>query len=143
MQRDDDDKYELPSRVDPNWIIDAIDCNGMELYFEGLENIRRLYELKSFVLKDVKTFDDWCLDRLGGNQFEKLELLDISGTSITAHGLMAVLKIPSLKVLILSDVKRSPIFELTLIELEDLMPGLEVRESEESTDAQKTRKEAR
>lgn len=130
VKRDEDHEYDLPSRFDPEWVIDAINCEGMELFYEGLQNIRRLYELKSFSLKNVKQFDDWCLDRLAGNQFDKLEELDISGTNITANGLVAIPKIRSLKVLILSDIKRSTTFELSLLMLEDIMPGLEVREAE-------------
>lgn len=135
----EDDEYELPSRFDPDWLIDGIKCDGMELYFEGLGNIRRLYKLKTFSLKNVKQFDDWCLDRLAGSQFDNLEVLDLSGTNITANGLVAVPKIPSLKVLILSDIKRSITFELSLLMLQDLMPNLEIREAVNSNeDAQQT-----
>lgn len=87
----------------------------------------------------MKQFDDWCLDRLAGSQFDNLEVLDISGTNITTNGLVAVPKIHSLKVLIISDAERSPAFALSLFMLQDLMPNLEVRVVENaSADAQPT-----
>lgn len=140
MKMDENDEYDLPSRFNPNWIISDIKCDGMALYYEGLENIRRLYQLKTFSLKNVKTFDDWCMDRLAGNQLDSLEVLDISGTNITTNGLVALPKIQSLKVLIISDIKRSPAFELSLHMLQDIMPDLEIRETESSTskDTQQT-----
>lgn len=134
VKKNEDDEFDLPRQFDPDWVIDGIKCNGMELFYEGLENIRRLHSLKTFSLKNVKQFDDWCLDRIAGNQFENLEELDISGTSITANGLVAVPKLQSLKVLIVSDVKRSPAFELSLLMLEDILPGLKILEAEKTVE---------
>lgn len=133
MKKDENDDYELPSHFDQNWIVDGIKCDGIELYYEGWQNIRRLYELKFFSVKNIKLFDDWCLDRLAGSQFDKLEVLDISGTNITANGLVAVPKIASLKLLVLSDIKRSTEFELSVHMLQDEMPNLEIREVNDSS----------
>lgn len=132
VKTNEDGECDLPKRFDPDWVIDGIKCDGMELYYEGLENVRRLHSLKTFSVKNVKQFDDWCLDRLAGHQYESLEELDISGTSITTNGLVAVPKLQSLKVLIVSDVKRSSAFELSLLMLEDILPGLEIREAEKT-----------
>lgn len=103
----------------------------MELCYEGLENIRRLRELTFFSLRNIKEFDDWALDRVCGSEFEKLEVLDVSGTNITANGLVAVLKLPSLRMLFLDNVKRSTEFEYTVCLLQEEMPRLECRDINE------------
>lgn len=126
-------EYELPSRFDPNWVIQDIICQNVQLFYEGLQNMRRLFGLKTLSFKNVKNFDDWYLDRVAGNEYDNLEVLDISGTDVTAYGLTAIPKIPSLRLLILSDIKRSVVFELTLILLQDQMPHLEIREAIEPT----------
>lgn len=102
--------YDSPSLFDPEWIITA--------------KVQRLYELKSFSLKNVKQLDDWCVDRLTGNQFEKLEEFDVTSTNVTANGLAAIPKIQSRKVLIASDIIRSVTFWLSLKMFEDIMPCL-------------------
>lgn len=101
----------------------------MTIYYEGFENIRRLAQLKNFSLQNVKTLDDWSMDRLAGNDFPRLETLDITGTNVTANGLIALHKLPSLKLLIVDNPKRSIAFELTLLGLQASMPNLVVRDS--------------
>lgn len=98
----------------------------MELYYEGLENIRRLKQLKFLSFRNVKTFDDWCLDRVSGSQFERLEILDISGTPTTELGLTALYRIPTLKMLIVDDPKKSTSYELTCLQLEEVIPDLKI-----------------
>lgn len=98
----------------------------MELYYEGLENIRRLNSLKKLSFRNVKTFDDWCLDRLSGSGFPALEVLDLSGTSITERGLCALYRLQSLKMLIVDDPKKSNSFELHCILLEEAIPLLKI-----------------
>lgn len=101
----------------------------MTIYYEGFENIRRLHKLKKFSLQNVKTLDDWCMDRLCGNELTALRELDITGTNVTANGLVALTKMPSLKLLIVDNPKRSVEFELTLLGLQDSMPEMVVRDS--------------
>lgn len=109
----------------------------MNLHYEGLENLRRLNHLRFLSMQGVKELDDWGLDRLGGNELNRLEVLDISGTKVTANGICALLKFPWLRLLILSDSTRSVEFELSLVMLQDLKPDLEVRDIADITEATK------
>lgn len=101
----------------------------MELHYEGLENVRRLNYLRYFSLRNVKQFDDWCLDRLCGNQFDNIEILDVSGTKVTANGLTAVPKLRSLKALVIDLNDRSVEFQLACSLLEEAMPTLRILNS--------------
>lgn len=98
----------------------------MELYYEGLENLRRLKSLKFLSFHNVANFDDWCLDRVSGSEFDSLEILDLTGTSVTELGLGALYRIPSLKLLILDDPKKDKGMELTCIMLEEIIPKLKI-----------------
>lgn len=98
----------------------------MELYYEGLENLRRLKNLKFLSFHNVITFDDWCLDRVSGSEFNSLEILDLSGTNITERGLGSLYRIPSLKLLILDDPKKDKSYELTCAMLEEIIPNLKI-----------------
>lgn len=119
-------EFEFPNMYDEAYQLEAIRCDGMELYYEGLENIRRLKNLKSLSFRNVKTFDDWCLDRVSGSQLTALEILDLTGTSITERGLCALYRIPTLKMLIVDDPKKSDSFELHCLVLEETIPLLKV-----------------
>lgn len=101
----------------------------MELYFEGLENVRRLDHLRYFSLRNVKQFDDWSMDRLCGNEFNNIEILDVSGTSVTANALFAVPKLRSLKALVMDTKDRSLEFQLACSLLEEVMPQLRILDS--------------
>lgn len=105
----------------------------MQLYYEGLENIRRLKALKKLSFRNVKLFDDWCLDRVSGSDFPVLEVLDLSGTAITERGLSALYRLPSLKTLIVDDPKKTISFELHCAMLEEAIPMLKVIAASEST----------
>lgn len=123
------DEYDLPRTYDPEWVVDAIKCDGMELLYEGLENIRRLNHLRYFSVRDVKYFDDWCMDRLCSNQFDNIEILDVTGTIITANALYAVPKLRSLKAIVLDLTDRSIEFQLACSLLEEAMPNLKILNS--------------
>lgn len=71
----DDDQVNLPDKYQHGMFLEAADCEGVKLYYEGLENLRRLYELRFLSFKNIKSFDDWCLDRVSGSEFGKLSLL--------------------------------------------------------------------
>lgn len=122
-------EYPLPARYDPSYLVEELICDNMDIYYEGFENIRRLHSLKRMSMQNVKTLDDWCMDRLCGNEFNSLEVLNVSGTSITANGLVALTKLPSLRLLIVDNPKRSTAFELTLLDLQVSMPDLIIRDS--------------
>ncbi|KAJ6646843.1 Distal membrane-arm assembly complex protein 2, partial [Pseudolycoriella hygida] len=119
-------EFDFPNLYDESYKLEEIRCDNMELYYEGLENIRRLTCLKKLSFRNVKTFDDWCLDRVSGSDFPVLEVLDLSGTSITERGLCALYRLPSLKVLIIDDPKKSTSYELHCMLLEDLIPLLKI-----------------
>lgn len=123
------DEYDLPRTYDPEYLIDAIKADNMDLMYEGLENIRRLHHLKYFSLRNCKYFDDWCMDRLCGNQFERIEILDVSGTKITANALYAVPKLRSLKAIVLDMENRTIEFQLACSLLEEVMPNLRILSS--------------
>lgn len=129
MKKNKYDEYDLPRQYDPEYLIDAIKCDNMDLLYEGLENVRRLHHLKYFSLRNVKYFDDWCMDRLCGNQFDRIEILDVSGTSITANALYAVPKLRSLKAIVLDTMNRSIEFQLACSLLEEVMPKLRILSS--------------
>lgn len=122
----------IPSKYDPSYELEAIKCDNIELYYEGLENIRRLKKLKYLSFKNVKLFDDWGMDRMSGSEFRSLEVLDIRGTSVTSNGLQALYRIPTLKKLI-TDSKPEDNFEwhLTVSMLNDILPNLLVTTRED------------
>lgn len=129
VKKDKYDEYNLPRTYDPEWLIMAIKADNMELYFEGLENVRRLDQLRYFSLRNVKQFDDWSMDRLCGNEFKNIEILDVSGTSVTANALIAVPKLRSLKALVIDTKDRSIEFQLACSLLEEVMPQLRILDS--------------
>lgn len=129
MVKDKYDEYDLPRQYEPDYLIDAIKCDNMDLIYEGLENIRRLHHLKYLSLRNVKLFDDWYMDRLCGNQFDRIEILDVSGTNITANALYAVPKLRSLKAIVLDLTDRSVEFQLACSLLEEVMPKLRILNS--------------
>lgn len=116
----------MPSKYDAQWLVEAIRCDGMELYYEGLENVRRLQHLKFLSVHGVGQFDDWCLDRVSGSELTALEVLDVSGTAVTERGLAALYRVPTLRMLIVDDAQQSRSYELTCALLEELMPELKV-----------------
>jgi hypothetical protein len=117
----------LPINYDPRYEVEAIDCENMTLYYEGLENIRRLRKLKYLSFKNVKLFDDWGLDRVSGSDFTILETLDISGTSVTANGFSALYRMPQLKTLIIDEQPEENIaWHLTISMVKDILPHLEI-----------------
>lgn len=125
-KQDDDGDYKLPSTLDPKFKVEAIKFDGMNLYYEGLDNIRFLLQLKFMSFHNVKNFDDWCLDRLSGGKFPLLETLDLSGTSVTERGLNALYRLPTLTCLIVDDPKKDLSFELSCAVLESENPKLKV-----------------
>lgn len=129
-QKDKDDEYDLPKLYDETYRVEAIDFEGMDLFYEGLENVRRLQELKYLSFKGVKRFDDWCLDRVSGSEFTALSTLNVAGTKITPRGLNSLYRLYWLKTLIVDnrwrDTDQAREMELTLFMVQDIMPDLEI-----------------
>ncbi|KAI8117311.1 hypothetical protein FF38_03463 [Lucilia cuprina] len=126
MKADENGEFKLPSTYHAQFKVEALRCDNMTLYYEGLENIRWLQELKFLSFHNVKTFDDWCLDRVSGSQCHKLEILDISGTQCTARGLSCLYRLTNLKLLVVDDPKESLEYELTCSMLEEALPQLKI-----------------
>ncbi|XP_061402581.1 distal membrane-arm assembly complex protein 2 [Musca vetustissima] len=123
---DEDKNFKLPNKYDVNFKLEAIRCDNMRLYYEGLENIRWLQHLKFASFHNVLSFDDWCLDRFSGSQCANLEVLDISGTQCTARGLSCLYRLRNLKLLIVNDPQESLEYELTCSMLEETLPKLKI-----------------
>lgn len=119
----------VPINYDPNFVVEAMDCEGVNLYFEGIENLRRLKNLLCISFRNNKNFDDWCLDRVSGSQYEQIQVLDVAGTNITFRGLSALYRMPTLKKIIVDDPLRDPEWQLTVAMLAEIMPNLEVVDS--------------
>lgn len=128
---DEDGNYTLADRYVHGLFVEEIDCEGATIYYEGLENMRRLKSLRFLSVKGMKSFDDWCLDRISGSELESLVELDLSGTSVTEKGLQALYRIPSLKKLILDDRNKSTDWKLVVAMLQEIMPDLEIVEAVE------------
>ncbi|XP_011196082.1 distal membrane-arm assembly complex protein 2 [Zeugodacus cucurbitae] len=126
MRANDEGEFNLPNKYHPAFKIEGLRCDNMTLYYEGLENIRNLQELKFLSFHNVHTFDDWCLDRISSSGFPKLEVLDISKTSCTVNGLSCLYRIPTLKLLIVNDPKESLEFELACSMLEEVIPSVKI-----------------
>uniref|UniRef100_A0A1L8E048 Putative atp synthase subunit s-like protein n=1 Tax=Nyssomyia neivai TaxID=330878 RepID=A0A1L8E048_9DIPT len=128
MEKDSID-CNLPKFYDLKYKVEALDCSQMLLYYEGLENLRRLFCLRWLSFRDVVTFDDWCLDRVTGSELESLEELDVAGTKITAKALTALYRLPQLKKLTLTlpeDEVAMTEMKLASVMLEECCPGLSV-----------------
>lgn len=128
VKMDENDEYKLPNKFDEKYKVEAIKCDNMLLYYEGLENIRRLKSLKFLSFNNVEQFDDWYLDRVSGLELDALEVLDLSGTQITENGLQALYRVRSLKLLIFDGTTRSKAMELVCAMLEELFPLLKIVE---------------
>lgn len=133
IKMDEEDNYNLPANLVPDLYLEAIDCEGMKIYYEGLENLRRLKKLRFISFKDVACFDDWSLDRVSGSEFVSLEVLNLSGTKVTDKGLHCLYRIPSLRKLILDDPYRNDEWKLTVAMLQEIMPDLQIVESQLKT----------
>lgn len=134
-----DKKLSLPNIYDSNYVLEAVDINGLNLYYEGLSNLCGLTRLKWLSLKGCKNINDWGLDKIS-SEFPQLEYLDISGCSITERGLECLYRMINLKKLIVTNHQKSVAFELSCFMLEDCRPGLtcEILIPEEETNANKS-----
>ncbi|XP_067647860.1 distal membrane-arm assembly complex protein 2 [Eurosta solidaginis] len=129
MRANEKKEFNLPTKYHGAYKIEALKCDGMSLYYEGLENLRNLEELKFLSFHNVITFDDWCLDRVSGSGYPKLEVLDISGTSCTLNGFSCLYRIPTLKLLIVNDPKETLEYELACSMLLEVIPKLKIVDS--------------
>lgn len=129
IKMNEDGSYRLPDKYVHGMFLEAIDCEGVVIYYEGLENMRRLRSLRFISFKGIKSFDDWCLDRVSGSELDSLEELNLAGTSVSERGLQALYRIPSLKKLVIDDPNRNTNWMLVTAMLQEIMPELEIVEA--------------
>lgn len=121
-------EYDLPNNRRDDMFLQAIDCSGMRLHYEGLQNYRGLQQLEWFRLKDCKNMDDWCLDIVGNLFKHSLLYLDIRDCpSITFRGLGALCKMEKLKILVVDDIYKSDEYEMSCLMLQEVNPHLDIQ----------------
>lgn len=127
IKMDEDEEYDLPKNYVPNLVLEEIKCDNMNLYYEGLENIRRLRYLTHLSFENVTKFDDWYLDRLSGSEFPALEVLNLRGTAVSDKGLNALYRLPSLKAVLVDDPEKNIMWKMTVALLEEWNPKMSVK----------------
>ncbi|XP_058464607.1 distal membrane-arm assembly complex protein 2 [Malaya genurostris] len=127
VKMNEKDEYDLPKVYVPNMVLEEIKCDGIDLFYEGMENIRRLRYLKHLSFKNVTKFDDWYLDRLSGSDFPSLEVLNLTGTAVTNRGLNCLYRLPSLKLLLVDDPEKDIMWKMSVVLLEEWNPLLVVK----------------
>nr|XP_022921079.1 distal membrane-arm assembly complex protein 2 [Onthophagus taurus] len=128
IKRNDMKQYNLPKKYDPDWFLQAIDCNDMELYYEGLVNMRDLQNVEWFSISGCENMDDWCLDRIANIFSKSLLYLDIRDCpNITFRGLGALVKMEKLKILYVNNIIISDEWEMTCLLLQEVNPKLDIR----------------
>lgn len=128
IKANDYGEYNLPKHYQDNMFLQAIDCTDMELYYEGLVNLRDLQQVEWFSLNGCQKLDDWALDRISNLFSNSLLYLDIRNMPlITFRGLGAFYKMDKLKILYVDDVFYSREFEMTCLMLQEINPDLDIR----------------
>lgn len=118
-------KLNLPLEYNPKYVLSAVDCTDLDIYYEGFLNFENLTRIKWASFQGNQVFDEWCLDRVAG-QIPCLEYLDISNCpQLNENGLECIYKLFYLKKLIVTNHHKSVAFELTCLMLEDCNPNLE------------------
>lgn len=121
-------EYTLPGHYDGSKVLEAIDCENMTLYYEGLVNYRNLKQVEWLSLKGCENIDDWCLDRISWTFRDTLVYLDLRECQNYTHrGLGALYKMNCLKILYVDDITLNDSFELTCLMLQELNPDLDIR----------------
>lgn len=116
----------IPNMFDDAYILEELEYNEKPLYYEGVENIRDLPYCKSIAIRNSETFDDWCVDRLSGNNLPALETLDLRGsTKITYKSMGCIYRLPALKQLFVT-TDGSIEWKLAVAMLEEMNLNLKV-----------------
>lgn len=128
IKADDFGNYSLPAHFDGTKVLEAIDCSKMEIYYEGLSNLRNLKRLQWLSFQDCETIDDWCLDRISYLFRDSVVYLDLRECpNYTFRGLGALYKMNNLKILYVDDIQVNRSFEMTCLMLQDINPSLDIR----------------
>lgn len=108
--------------------LQAIDCTGMTLKYEGLDNLRGLRNVEWLSLNGCQYMEDFCMDTISNIFSHSLLYLDLRNClNITERGIGALYKMPHLKMLYLDDMLKDTRYELTCLFLEELNPALQVK----------------
>lgn len=117
----------LPKIYTHGWLLEGVDASGLPLRYEGFENLKGLFELRTLILKDCPNIDDWCVDRISNEYQDTLEYLDLSGChKVTERALSCLYRLTKLKTLVLDGVVKTRKFEYACLLLEDSFPNLTV-----------------
>ncbi|XP_062559668.1 uncharacterized protein LOC134224358 [Armigeres subalbatus] len=127
IKMDEKDDYDLPRNFVPNMVLEEVKCDNMDLFYEGLENIRQLRFLKHLSFENVSRFDDWYLDRISGNGFPVLEELNLRGTAVTYRGLHCLYRLPSLKVVLVDEPEKNIMWQMMVSQLEEWNPNIAIK----------------
>lgn len=120
--------YELPKKYQDDLYLQAIDCTDVELYYEGMVNLKNLKSLEWLSLNGCEKLDDWALDRIGNIFSHSLLYLDLRNIpDITHRGIEALCKLEHLKILYIDDIFASKEFEMTCLLLQEHNPSLDIR----------------
>ncbi|RZB40342.1 ATP synthase subunit s-like protein, partial [Asbolus verrucosus] len=128
IKANENQEYKLPRFYEEDKILQAIDCSNMNLYYEGLLNLRDLKKVEWLSFNGVEQFDDWCLDRISNLFSHSLIYLDIRNCpNYTERGLGALYKMENLKILCIDDLLMTTSFEMTCLMLQEVNPHLDIQ----------------
>lgn len=116
---------QIPNKRDPNFQVEALELSEMASFvYESLNHLQYLKHLKWISFKGLKTFDNWCFDRLCVVA-PNLEFLDISGcTNIDHYAFHGIYRLKRLKCINVADISDTPEFRLTCLTVEAEHPSL-------------------
>lgn len=121
-------EYNLPNKYVPSFVVQAIDCSNVNLFYEGLENFSGLRKLEWLSLKGSKYIDDWCLDRISHLFRDNIKYLNLKNCkNITYRGIGVLYKLNKLETLVLDSFTETKELELTCLMLQELSPNLDIR----------------
>lgn len=128
IKSDKNNDYNLARFYEPDKILQAIDCSGMDLFYEGLLNLKGLQKLEWASFNEVERLDDWFLDRLSNIFRHSLVYLDIRNCpNYTERGLATLHRMDKLRILCIDDMLLTTSFEMTCLMLQEHNPELQIR----------------
>ncbi|XP_066256030.1 distal membrane-arm assembly complex protein 2 [Euwallacea similis] len=126
--KSDEGYYSLPNKYKAGMYLEAIDCSGMQLRYEGLSNFRHLQKVEWLSLNGSTFIDDYCMDVICNIFSKTLVYLDLRDCpNVTERGLGALYKMNNLKMLYLDDFLKDTKYELTCLLLEELNSDLVIK----------------
>lgn len=120
----------LPDRFREGYQVEAVDCSGFcdgGLRYEGVPNLSDLNFLRWLSLKNNSYIDVWCLDKIAGQNGQLLEYLDVSGCNISIGCIHALIRMPALKLLVITDPGEDDELQMGLSILEEINKNLLIK----------------